>query len=392
MHTNKYKEYKTIDFLKDDDFLRWNLFRLEKDSEYWTKVMTDSPEIKYIIENAIELYKTNIQLNNYSLTSEQIDIYHDDLQHRISKCRKQKRIYYWGYSAASILILLTVLNIYRPFSKQESNLLNFVKENTISEDSISKNIQLYVSADQVINIEEQEADITYNTDSIHVTGKSLIEVNNTMEYSQLIVPKGKRSKLILSDGSTLHLNSGTRVVYPNYFAGNMREIYVNGEVYLDVSHNNKKPFIVRTNTITVRVMGTQFNVQAYEEDTYTQVVLASGAVQVKSNIKSGKIDLIPSQMYDYKDGQASVIFVDVEKYTSWVRGMIYLDNEPLSVLITKLSRYYGEEIIFDKELAIQKCSGKIDLKDNLEEVLSGLAFSFPIKVSRDSEGYKVNSR
>uniref|UniRef100_UPI00260AACFE hypothetical protein n=1 Tax=uncultured Proteiniphilum sp. TaxID=497637 RepID=UPI00260AACFE len=202
MEVNKYQGYKAIDFLKDDDFLRWNLFQLEKDNAYWTKVMVECPELKSLIEDAIELYKTQVRLNDYSLTSEQADVYHDAFQHRVAQRRKRKTLFYWLSSAASVLLLLVIHQIYKP-NNQDPGLLDFVNENSLSVDSDSKDIQLYVSSDQLITIEEKEADIAYNTDSIQVTGKSLAEVNTT-EYSQLVVPKGKRSRLTLSDGTTLH--------------------------------------------------------------------------------------------------------------------------------------------------------------------------------------------
>lgn len=391
MRTNKYEAYEAVDFLKDDDFLRWNLFKLEEDNIYWINIMTEWPELKSRIDNAIKLYETRVRLNDYSLTSQQIESYHDAFYHRVIQRKKRKTLYYWFSGAASILLLFIAYQIYKPFTKQESGLLDFVKTNSLSVDSASKDIQLYVSSDKLITIEEKEADIAYNTDSIQVTGKSLAEVNTT-EYSQLVVPKGKRSRLILSDGTILHVNSGTKVVYPNRFAGDIREIYVNGEVFLDVTPNNKQPFIVRTSAIAIRVMGTQFNVQAYEEDAETQVVLASGAVQITSNVNSGKIDLTPSQMYGYKAGQASVTRVDVEKYISWVQGMLYVEDERLDILMTRLSRYYGEEIIFDEGLVSQKCTGKVDLKNDLGEVLNGLTFSFPIKVERENGGYKVSTK
>ncbi len=391
MQTNKYQRYKAIDFLKDDDFLRWNLFKLEEDNAHWAMIVKDSPELKPLMENAIEIYRTQVRFNDYFLTPEQIDTYHDAFCHRVGKFRKRKTINYWLSGVASILLLLIVNQIYKPFVKHDSGLLDFVNTNSLSVDSDSKDIQLYVATDQLITIDEKEADISYNTDSVLVAGRSRAGVN-TMEYSQLVVPKGKRSRLILSDGTTLHVNSGTKVVYPNQFIGKAREIYVNGEVFLDVTPSEKQPFIVRTSEIAIRVMGTQFNVQAYEEDAETQVVLASGAVRISSNANSRKIDLSPSQMYDYRKGQASVSHVDIDKYISWVHGVLYVEEERLDILMTRLSRYYGVEILFDDGLMSQKCTGKVDLKSDLGKVLNGLTFSFPIQVEQEGEIYRVSTK
>ena len=75
-----------------------------------------------------------------------------------------------------------------------------------------------------------------------------------------------------------------------------------------------------------------------------------------------------------------------------MQGMIYVEDERLDVLMTKLSRYYGEKILFDEELGNQKCTGKVDLKDDLSEVLSGLTFSFRIKVELENGIYKVSTK
>ncbi len=391
MQVNKYHGYKAIDFLKDDDFLRWNLFKLKGDTAHWEKVMVEHPELKPRVERAIELYKTRVRLNDYSLTPEQVEQYHDAFRHRASRRGKRRAINYWLSGAAAILLLFGINQIYKPFVKNDSGLLDFVQANSLVVDSVSKDIQLYVSTDELITIAEKEADIAYNTDSIQVTGKSMAEVN-TLAYSQLVVPRGRRSRLTLSDGTTLHVNAGTKVVYPNRFTGNTREIYVDGEVFLDVASNEKQPFVVRTSEIAVRVLGTRFNVMAYEEDAETRVVLASGAVQITSNNNSRKTELTPSQMYDYRKGQATVAQVDVEKYISWVQGMLHVEDERLDILMTRLSRYYGEEILFDEGLVGQRCTGKVDLKNDLGEVLEGLTFSFPIKVEREGETYRVSTR
>lgn len=389
MQTNKYQGYKAIDFLKDDDFLRWNLFHLKEDEAYWKSIMNTHPRLKTSIEQAIELYETEVRLNDYPLTPEQIENYHDAFQHRIKQQKKRRTMYYWLSGVASVLLIFAVNHFFKPFVKQESELLNFVKTNSFAVDSVSEDIQLYVSADQLITIEEKEANISYHTDSIKVTGKPLAEAS-ALEFSRLIVPKGKRSKLVLSDGTTLHVNSGTEVIYPHHFTDKVREIYVNGEVYANVAHNPKQPFIVRTDEVTVRVTGTKFNVQAYEEDAQTQVVLASGGVRITTNNYSEKIDLVPSQLYDYRAGQAYVKYVDVEKHISWIEGLIYVEDERLDVLMTKLSRYYGEEILFDEGIGNQRCTGKVDLKDDLADVLNGLTFSFSIKVGQENGIYKVS--
>lgn len=389
MRKNKYQGYRAIDFLKDEDFLRWNLFKDEDDNTYWGNVMEENPELNPSIEKAISLYNTQIRLNDYTLAPEVIETYHNVFYQRVYQHKRRRKLYTWlSFAAASFLLLFAVTQIYQHSEKQESGLLEFVEANPLSADSSSEDIQLFVSSEKIIRIEEKEPSISYNPDSIQITGKSVAEVN-TPEYNQLIIPKGKRSRLTLSDGTTLHVNSGSKVVYPNRFTGNIREIYVNGEAFLDVATDPDRPFIVKTNDIEVRVLGTKFNVMAYEEDHETQVVLATGAVQIASGKNRSKTELTPSLMYQYKDGQTSVTKIEVEKYISWIHGILYAEDERLDILMTKLSRYYGEEIIYDENIVNQRCSGKVDLKNDLGEVLNGLTFSFPIEIEHENGIYKV---
>ncbi len=84
-------------------------------------------------------------------------------------------------------------------------------------------------------------------------------------FNQLIVPNGKRSTLALEDGTKMWINAGSRVIYPNKFKKNKREIYVDGEVYMEVARDEERPFVVKTNMLDVQVLGTSFNVMAYKK-------------------------------------------------------------------------------------------------------------------------------
>ena len=392
MYENKYQGYKVVDFLKDEDFLRWNLFQQEEDKAYWIRIANDYPELKPILDEAVKIFHSQIRLNDYSLESEKIESSYITLNKKITGRRRWRAVGYGFAAAASLLLCFTMVHIFDRPATPENGLMGFVNGNYVPTDSSANNIQLYVSSDELINIDEKEAEILYDGDSVRMTGRTLAEVSKA-EYSRLIVPKGKRSKLLLADGTAVNINSATTVVYPNRFDGETREIYVNGEIFLDVAHNENQPFIVRTRERAIRVLGTRFNVQAYEDEEGAQVVLEKGSVQVTSNVNTGDIYLEPSQMYDYKgEGRGNVTNVDVDKYISWVEGLIYLKDEHLDVLLIKLSRYYGEEIRFDESIKSQRCSGKVDLKDNLGDILEGLTFSFPIKVERENGGYKVSAK
>ena len=392
MYKNKYEGYKAVDFLKDEDFLRWNLFRQEEDEVYWTHILNDYPELRPVLDEAVELFRSQVRLNDYTLESKIIESSYISFKEQVSRRKKRRAVGYGFAVAASLLLCFTIVRMFESPVMPENSLMSFVNENPVPQDALANDIQLYVSSDEMINIDEKEAEISYDSDSVRMTGRSLAGVI-AAEYSRLIVPKGKRSRLLLSDGTVVNVNSATTVVYPNRFDGETREIYVNGEIFLDVAHNENQPFIVRTRKLAIRVLGTRFNVNAYEDEEGAQVVLANGSVRVTSDANAEDIYLKPSQMYDYKgEGKGIVTSVDVDKYISWVEGLIYVTDERLDVLMIRLSRYYGEEIRFDESIVNQRCSGKVDLKDDLGDVLEGLTFSFPIKTERENGAYKVSAK
>lgn len=392
MYKNKYKDYKAVDFLKDEDFLRWNFFKQEEDEVHWIRVANEYPELRPVLDEAVKLFHSQVRLNDYSLESERIESSYISFKRKVERRKRWRATAYGIAVAASILLCFTLVQIFDRPVTPDNSLMSFINGNPTPKDSSSNDIQLYVSSGKLINIDEKEAEISYDSDSVRMTGKSLAVVSAS-EYSRLVVPKGKRSKLLLADGTIVHINSATTLVYPNSFNDDTREIYVNGEIFLDVAHNEKQPFIVRTRELAIRVLGTRFNVQAYEDEKDAQVVLEKGSVQVTSNTTAEEIHLEPSYMYDYNgEGGSSVTKVDVDKYISWVDGLIYVTDERLDALIVKLSRYYGKEIQFDENIVNLKCSGKVDLKDNLGDVLEGLTFSFPIKVECENEVYKVSAK
>ncbi|MGI6074013.1 MAG: FecR family protein [Fermentimonas sp.] len=392
MKTNKYLEYKAIDFLKDEDFLRWNMFNLEEDRAYWEDVTGKYPQLRPVVDEAIALFRAEIRFNDYKLSDAQINSTYEAVKSK-QKALKDKRrtMYYWLSGVASVFVAVLAIALYISLQSHDSDseLLSYLSNAQFDESTSADDVQIQMSTDTLITFEEKMVEISYEKDSIKAVGKSIASTMNETDFNRLVVPKGKRSKLTLSDGTTLHVNSGSSVVYPNKFTSNVREIYVDGEVFLDVAHNNNQPFIVRTKDLAVRVLGTKFNVQSYEEDTQTSVVLSSGSVKVRANSSSQDVTLKPSQMYDYNGGSYSVKTVDVYRYISWMDGILFVNDEGLDILFNKLSRYYGVDIEYDEDLRSEICSGKVDLKDDLGEVLDGLTFSFPIGVEKIDDTYKI---
>lgn len=390
-----YSDYSFEDFLQDDFFISSITNKEEETSMFWRNLCEEGKLNQEEFNTARAFILKSIEENSKSVTDSELAalwqrIQSTNLRHtRKKKSVTKKRIYVSIGIAASILVIFFSIPYFsKNISHKENNLVQYVEKSVINVDSIS-DIQLVLSQNKIIQVEEQESSIVYDSTEIKISSKETLKKGQEIVFNQLIVPKGKRSTLRLSDGTHLYVNAGTIVTYPSEFVGNRREIYVNGEIFIDVKPDANRPFIVRTSDVNIEVLGTKFNVLAYDTDENKQVALASGSVKIISDKKEKEIILKPSQMYQYNNGCSSVANVDLIKYTAWVNGLYYFESERLDNVMRRLSRYYGKSITFDEKIASLKCSGKMDLKDNLLDVLNGLTFSFPIKVEYNSDEYHI---
>lgn len=173
---------------------------------------------------------------------------------------------------------------------------------------------------------------------------------------------GQMSKLTLCDGTEVWLNAGTKFEYPTSFDGKERTVSLVGEAQFKVTHSDKVPFMVKTNSGTVKVFGTTFNVSAYDEDRDFAVTLIEGKVTVENNDGKYLAELKPSDqlLLNKLTGKAILKQVNTDFYNSWIEGKILLNDTKLSDITTLLQRWYNVDIkLMDKELGDLQISGAI---------------------------------
>jgi transmembrane sensor len=202
-------------------------------------------------------------------------------------------------------------------------------------------------------------------------------------YIELFAAFGTRSAINLSDGTSVWLNSGSSLKYPDRFIGDKRTVFLQGEAYFEVESDLKKPFIVRTSSLTVKATGTKFNVNGYITADQETVTLVSGKVEVslnddKENIHSSKLDMNQHFRFNKADCTTSVVNEDTYKYISWKDGKLVFRNEPLSNVVKRISQIFNIDIeIRGKEL--QNYSFRATFQDeSLTEILNLLKISSPI--------------
>lgn len=177
------------------------------------------------------------------------------------------------------------------------------------------------------------------------------EVKSDVVYNEIRIPRGGESFVILSDGTKVWLNSETRLRFPVPFAGNERCVEIEGEVYLEVSHNPEKPFIIVSGEASVRVLGTSFNFRSYPENRQLVTTLTEGAVSV--TCRGSNVTITPGQQVsvDLNNGAMTVSAVDTKLFTAWKDGRIAFSKQPLWQIVESLERWYDIDIEFVDENA-----------------------------------------
>lgn len=289
-----------------------------------------------------------------------------------------KRLYWAAGIAASIIIIALTIPILRNGAPAEPDILSFVNLSS-RPDVDGTEARLILSDDSTILLNEKESLIKYGQSDIKVNNEDVISKDKTSRFNQLIIPYGKKSTITFSDGTKAWVNAGTRIVYPTEFNKKTREIYVDGEIYIDVAPDKNHPFIVRTNDLSITVLGTSFNVKAYESDNTKDITLVSGTVQVSMNGDKESV-LSPNQQYTYnrQDGSNHINQVDASEYILWIKGLYLFKSEKLHNIAGYLSKYHGVEIKCDEQAANLRYSGKLDLNNELPVILKHITHSLPI--------------
>lgn len=167
---------------------------------------------------------------------------------------------------------------------------------------------------------------------------------------EVIAPVGSRTVVQLADGSTVHLNYGSFIKYPRIFRGNVREISLSGEAYINVAHNPEKPFTVKTGKVNVTALGTEFNVRAYPDEKTIATTLITGKVRIDKAFPGADPvplgSLVPGQhiRYNTETGNVESHKGRVDSYIAWKDGKLVFDNTPITEVTLELSRKFNVDI------------------------------------------------
>lgn len=241
-------------------------------------------------------------------------------------------------------------------------------------------------------------------------------------YNEISTKKGEKAQLKLSDGTSIWLNSSSKLRYPSKLDGKLVNVYLQGEAYFDVTHSEKRLFQVHASDLNIKVLGTAFNVKSYPEEKIVETTLVRGKVRIegKSRSEDDFVILKPNQKASYVGNHSKLVVtestsknlkdrsddlpqireiasrtnatvvlssnVNIKYETSWKDGRLDFVDEQFGLLISKLERWYGVNIsIEDPQLMMVRYTGTFE-KENIEQALKALSLSLPFKykVFKDS--------
>lgn len=208
-------------------------------------------------------------------------------------------------------------------------------------------------------------------------------------------PKGGKYQVRLPDGSKVWLNSASTLIYPTTFTGNERKVKLNGEAYFEITSNKNKPFRVESDGQTVEVLGTNFNINSYDDEDFTKTTLLEGSVRVILNSKfdvSGKNRLLKPGEQSLTNSSQSGIRIenaDTEKAIAWKNGYFKFRNTPIQEIMREVERWYDVELVYEGKIPKDEFTGFVSNEVNISAVLKILEQSGGVKFSVKGKKIKV---
>ncbi len=260
------------------------------------------------------------------------------------------------YSAAVVILLGTALAIY--FNRYDHRMQHSVK--AITEPGSSRAVLITSGQEQIVLGDRDKPLNILDSAGLRITDSSSVlsyhavtqPVPDTgfVRNHTLITPRGGEYTVVLSDGTSVTLNAGSQLIFPEKFISSERSVELKGEAYFRVSKSTR-PFVVHTSAMDVRVYGTEFNLSDYPDEDYAHATLLEGSVGVKTSGAGSAQEyrLSPGEQlkYDNSSGQIRVGEVDTDLVTAWINGMFRFDDENLGTIMRTLGRWYDFTYHFD---------------------------------------------
>lgn len=305
------------------------------------------------------------------------------LERKLPLLVKRPRIWLRVASIAAMLVCCTGLFLYLKRDKNPDNTI--VRKNDIVSGgnkatltlSNGKKISL-TDAPSGELVQQTGISITKTADGqvvYEVTGKSAV---SSSDYNTIETPVGGQFKINLPDGTEVWLNAASSLRFPAAFQGKERRVRLTGEAYFEVAKNKAMPFKVETENNTIEVLGTHFNVNAYENERFMETTLVEGSVSVSNALGTVKIKPDQQAQIDRNSNKMNVIQVDANDVVAWKNGYFLFEDESIERIMRKLARWYDVDVEYRGDFSKISLWGNISRYKNISEVLHQLELTHAV--------------
>lgn len=328
---------------------------------------------------------------DWTITEERLTNIGQDMKHKIHVriAVPVKRLNWLRFTAAAVLLLTLSAGLYL-FLNKTTKLSEISLQDQAADIAPGGNKAVLTLADgkKVVLDEAANGQIADQTGvsikktadgQLVYTVENLPEVTAKQAYNTIETPGGGQYRVNLPDGTRVWLNAASSLTYPTVFAATIREVKLIGEGYFEVAKDKSRPFIVNSNELAVRVLGTHFNISNYQTDQVSMVSLLEGSVKVALGDKS-RI-LIPGQQacHEKAGEQLTIRPVNIATVASWKDDLFVFEDEPLTQVMNKIARWYNVSLVYESLDPKLSFTGTIPRNSKISVVLKQLEATGNVK-------------
>jgi len=339
----KYKDYRVVDFIKDDFFVEWVKNPNAQSNNFWQEYTNSNPEQIRQIQEA-KGFINSIEYDDYEPLSsnEYIELFENILKpvNRNENPLGRKFVRSALKVAAAVTVLFTIAFLYKASESDKKPIQEQASFNSIKQN-----------------------------------------------------PRGQKSISILPDGTKINLNAESTLIVDSLFGVNERKVFLKGEAFFDVVPDQSRPFIITTGKVETKVLGTSFNVRSFEDETNIEILVVSGEVSV-SDLSGNSVYLNVNDLLEYDQASRNIKITnqkDLSPYLGWKEGILVFDDDKYDQVVEKIEKWYNVRIVSEENFRL---SGRYTAKyDNttLKKVMDGWSYSsgFSYTISTDNT-IKIN--
>ncbi|MBK3516487.1 FecR family protein [Carboxylicivirga marina] len=312
--------------------------------------------------------------------------------------RPQRKIGWWLFYAAAVLVPLVLFFSVYILSDDAGLQGEYVEGYKVKPGEAKAVLTLHdgstvgiASADTLIDLLKSGTHIKLDSLGANYTSSNTGHIEK-LRYNTMVTPRGSEFKLTLEDGTKVWMNAESQLRYPERFVENTREVYVKGEVFFEVAKDTEKSFFVHFNDKRVKVLGTEFNVRCYEDESSDVITLVEGCIALDSKRES--VILSPDQqaVIGLNDKKIAISNVDAKLFAAWKDGKFVYNNTPLETIMKDLSRWYQLNIFYQNANMKNKRFSLYTMRyDSIEEMLEILEATNKVKFEIFEDNIAIKS-